>query len=86
MEVQGMETGIEFVLYLVGMARLLVVFLRIHRKSRKRQAKACDRSGQTVVYSTLAKTSDEWLSRIPSILIQIDRLKLTAVYCKRRCV
>ena len=41
-EEQTMEVGIEFVLYLVGMARLLVVFLRIQRKSRKkREAKAC---------------------------------------------
>ena len=28
---------------------------------------------------SLAKTSDEWLSRIYSILLQIDRLQLTAV-------
>ena len=34
-----------------------------------RQAKACDRSGQHVVYGTLAKTSDEWLSRIRSIFV-----------------
>ena len=75
-----MEVGIEFVLYMVGMARLLVVFLRIQRKSRKRrQAKVCDRTGQPVVYKTLAKTSDKWLSRIHSILLlQIDRLQLTA--------
>ena len=39
------------------------VFLRIQRKSRKRrQAKVCDRTGQPVVYRTLAKTSDKWLS------------------------
>ena len=37
-----METSIELFLYLVAMARILVVFLRIYRKSRrKRQAKAC---------------------------------------------
>ena len=42
---------------------------------KKRQAKACDRTGQPVVYRTLAKTSDEWLSRIHSILLQIDRLQ-----------
>ena len=47
-------------------------------------AKACDRTGQPVVYRTLAKTSDEWLSRIHSILLQIDRSQLTAVYCNRR--
>ena len=66
-----MKTGIEFFLYLVAMARILVVFLRIQRKSRKkRQAKACDRTGQPVVYRTLANTSDEWLSRIHSIFVE----------------
>ena len=60
-----------------------MVFLRIQRKSRKRrQAKVCDRTGQPVVYRTVAKTSDKWLPRIHSILLQIDRL-LTAVYCNR---
>ena len=74
-------------LHLVAMERILVVFLRIQRKSRKRwQAKVCDRTGQPVVYRTLAKTSDEWLSRVHSILLQIDRLQLTAVYCNRRKV
>ena len=48
-----------------GNGQFLVVCLRIQRKSRKmRQAKACDRSGQPVIYRTLAKTSAEWLSRI----------------------
>ena len=48
--------SIEFLLYLVAMARFLVVCLRIQRKSRKmRQAKACDWSGQLVIYRTLAK-------------------------------
>ena len=50
------------------------------------QAKVCDRTRQPVVYRTLAKTSDEWLSWIYSILLQIDRLQLTAVYCNRRGV
>ena len=60
----------SFFLYLVVLAIVLVVFLRIHRKSRrKRQANACDRSGQPVVHRTLAKTSDEWLSR----MLQLDR-------------
>ena len=62
-----------------------MVFPRIHRKSRrKRQAKASDRSEQPVVYRTLTKTSDEWLSRIYFILLQLDRLQVTAVYCNRR--
>ena len=38
------KTGIEFVLYLVGMAKLLVVFPRNHRKSRKsKQSLVTDR-------------------------------------------
>ena len=40
--------------------------------------------GNPVVFRTMAKTLDEWLSRIHSILLQIDRLQLTAVYCNRR--
>ena len=82
-----METGLELFLHLVAMERSLVVFLRIQRKSIKRMhAKIYDRTGQPVVYRTLAKTSDEWLSRIHSILLQIDRLQLTAVSCNRRGV
>ena len=87
LEVPATAIVIEFFTHLVAMERILVVFLRIQRKSRnKRQAKACDRSGQPVVYSILAKISDEWLSRIPSILVQKYRLQLTAVYCNRRGV
>ena len=63
--VQGMETGLEFFLHLVALERILVVFLRIQRKSLKRMhAKVQDRTRQPVVYRTLAKTSDEWLSSI----------------------
>ena len=80
-----MDTGLEIFLHLVAMDRILVAFLRIQRKSVKRmQAKVCDRTGQPVVYRTLAKTSDEWLSRIHSMLLQIDRLQMTTVYCNRR--
>ena len=43
-----------------------------------------DRTEQPVVYRSLGKTSDERLSRIYVILLQIDRLQLTAVYCNRR--
>ena len=50
LEVPSMETGIEFFTLLVGMARILVVFLRIDRKPRKRrQAKVCDRTEHPVV-------------------------------------
>ena len=49
LEIQTMETGIEFFLHLVAMERILVVFLRIQRKSIKRmQAKVCDRTEQPV--------------------------------------
>ena len=42
---------------------------QIQRKSRKRrQAKVCDRTGQPVVHRTLAKTPNEWLSRIHSFV------------------
>ena len=52
---------------LLAMERILVVFLRIQRKSIKEvHAKVYDRTGQPVVYRTLAKTSDEWLSRLHS--------------------
>ena len=44
------------------------------------------RTERPVVNSTLAKTSEGWLSRIHSILVQIDRLQLPAVYCNRRVV
>ena len=78
-----METGIEFFLLLVAMDRILVVFLRIQRKSTKEDY---DRTERPVVYRSLAKTSDELLSRIHSILLRIDRLQLTAVYCNRQGV
>ena len=87
LEVQTLEIGIKFFFYLVAMARFLVVCQRIQRKSRKmRQTKACDWSGQAGIDRTLAKTSEEWLSRIHVILLQLDRLQLTAVYCNRRGV
>ena len=76
-----MEIVVEFFLHLVAMERILVVFLRIQRKSIKED---CDRTGRLVVYRSLAKTSDEWLSRIHSISLQIERLQLTPVYCNRR--
>ena len=53
-------------------------------KKRRGKQKACDLSEQPVVHRTLAKTSDEWLSRIHFILLQLDRLQLTAVYCTQR--
>ena len=46
-------------------------------------AKVYDQTVRPVVYRSLAKTSDEWLSRIHSMLFQIDRSQLTAIYCNR---
>ena len=40
------EVGIEFVLYMVGMAKLLVLFLQF-RKSGKRQSKILGKNGET---------------------------------------
>ena len=59
----------------------MVVFLRIQRESTKEEY---DRTVRPVFCRSLAKTSDEWLSRVHSILLQMDRLQLTAVYCDRR--
>ena len=62
-----------------------MVFLRIQRKSIKEvHAKVYDRTGPPVGYRSLAKNSDERLSRIQSILLQIDRSQLTVVYCNRQ--
>ena len=46
-------------------------------------AKVYDRTVRPVVYRSLGKTSDEWLSRFRSILSHMDRLQLTAVYFNR---
>ena len=51
-----------------------MVFRRIQRKSTKEDY---DRTARPVVYRSLAKTSDEWLSRVHAILLQIDRLQVT---------
>ena len=74
LEVQTMETSIDFFLYLVAMTRILVVC---------KQRLVIDR-GNLFCFRTLAKTSDEWLSIIH--FLQLDRLQLAAVYCNRRGV
>ena len=78
LEEQTMEIGIESVLYMVELERLLGG-LQKFRMSRKIQAKSWERTVRPVVNSTLAK----WLSRI-QLLLQIHRLQVTAVYCNRR--
>ena len=86
LQAQTMAVGTEFIFYMVGMVRLVVVFLKF-RKTRKRQAKSWEWTERPVIDSSLATTSDRWLSRIQFILWQMDRLQLTAVYRnRRRCV
>ena len=65
-----MEIVVEFFLHMVAKEWNLVVFIRIQWKPMKRMhAKVYDRTGQPVVYRTLAKTSDERLSRIYFIVL-----------------
>ena len=59
LEEQTMEIGIEFVLYIVELARLLVAFFKKFRMSREIQAKSWARTVRPVVNSTLAKTSED---------------------------
>ena len=80
-----MESGIEFFLHLVAMERILVVFLKF-KESQERGGKqrfAIER-GNSLFTELWRKTSDEWLSRIHPILLQMDRFQLTAVNCNRR--
>ena len=58
LQAQTMAVGIEFVLYMVEMARFLVVFLKF-RMSRKRQAKSWEWTERSVFDITLAKTSED---------------------------
>ena len=58
--------------------------LKKFRMSRKRQAKVLRMNGEPVIDITLAKTTEEWLSRVQFILLQLDRSQLTAVHCNRR--
>ena len=74
-----METGIEFLFHLVAMERILVVFLRIN--SKKVNERGCMQRftierGDPFFYRSLAKTSDEWHSRIHSIFVT-DRRRST---------
>ena len=80
---QQWQTVIEFFLQLAATEWILVIILRIRRKSTQEDY---DRTVRPVVYRSLGKNSDEWISRVYSILLQIDRLQLTAVYCNRRGV
>ena len=78
-----MEVGIEFVFSMVGMVRLLVVFLKI-QNVKEEASKVLGKNGETRCLQYFGENLRRWLSRIPLILLQIDRLQLTAVYCDRR--
>ena len=75
-----MEVGIEIVLYMVGMARLLMVFSKIMEEA----SKLLGMNGETRCSQYFRENFRRWMSRIQFILLQIDRLQLTAVYCNRR--
>ena len=59
--------------------------LNSERQGRGKQSLGKERRDPFVVYSTLARTSEDGFQEfIQLILLQIDRLQLTAVYCDRR--
>ena len=78
LELQTMEVGIEFVLYMLRMARLPVVFFLEKSGSQGRGKQSLGKERER-----LGENLRGWLSRIHSILLQIHRLQLTAVYCNR---
>ena len=43
-------------------------------------------NGETRCWQYFGKDLRRWLSRIQFILLQMDRLQVTSVYCNRRCV
>ena len=55
-----MEVGIEFVLYMVGMARLLVVFFKFKESQERRDKQSLGRERRDPLFcSTLARTSED---------------------------
>ena len=63
-----------------------IIKFSFHLVASRMQAKVCDRTEQPVVHRALAKTSDEWFSRIHSNMLQANRSQLTVVCCNRRRV
>ena len=74
--------GTQFIFYMVELARFMVDFLSF-RKSRRRCTKYWV-NGATCCLQYLVSFFGKILSWIQFILLQIDRLQLTAVYCNRR--
>ena len=66
LEVQGMETGIEFFFHLVAMERILVMFLRIPRKSMKEAANKSLRLSRHTWHlqatSATTNSSQDWVN------------------------
>ena len=78
---------IEFFLHLEAMERILVIFLRIQRKSVKEDACTGLRSnGATRCLQIFGEKphTNGFLTNLFFFLLQINRLQLTAVYCNRR--
>ena len=57
------EVGIEFVLYMVEMQRILVVF-RKNQKAKEKASKVLEKNGENRCYQDLGKILRRWLSRI----------------------
>ena len=56
------------------------------QKVKEEASKVLGKNGETRCLQYFSENLRRWLSRIQLILLQIDRLQLTAVYCNRRCV
>ena len=84
LEVSILAPIIEFFLQLNAMERYLVT---IQMKNRTwAMYRATRQNGETCFVPSLDQTSDVRLSRLVPILLQLDRLQLTSVYCNRRRV
>ena len=88
LEIPAMAPIIEFFLQLVPMEWILVVCKKISKKVDKWGRMQRFMIGGARCFRSLDKTSDEQLSRmfLFPILLQLDRLQLTAVCCNRRKV
>ena len=78
-----MEIVVEFFLHLVAMERILVVFLRIRRKSQ--QKRIMIERGDLLFADLWRKLQANGFHEFV-LFYYIDRLQLTAVYCNRRGV
>ena len=84
LEEQSMAVGIEFVFYMVEMARFPGGLLTI-QTVKEEASKSLGKERGNPLFTELWRKPQTCFSRIHSILLQIDRLQLTAVYCNRWC-